>query len=81
MKKALFGVFGAFLKLVARLPFPAIYVLSDFLYLIVYKLIKYRLKVVRLNLTNSFPEKNEIDRLELEKRFYHHFCDTIVEYF
>ncbi len=79
MKKALFGVFSAFLKLVARLPFFAIYVLSDFLYLIIYKLIKYRLKVVRLNLTNSFPEKNEIERLELEKRFYHHFCDTIVE--
>lgn len=63
----------------ALLPFKVLYVFSDFLYLIVYKLIGYRLKVVRQNLKNSFPDKTDSERKDIERRFYHHFCDYFVE--
>ena len=41
------------------MPFRLMYCFSDFLYFIFFYIIKYRKKVVLLNLHNSFPEKNE----------------------
>lgn len=55
------------------------YLLSDILYLIAYRLLGYRRKVVRRNLQASFPEKDEAERLRIERRFYHHLCDLLVE--
>ncbi len=66
-------------KLHALLPMKALYVLSDVLYVLVYKIIRYRVKVTRRNLKASFPEKNEAELLQLEKAFYHHFADYVVE--
>lgn len=61
------------------LPFPVLYVLSDFLYLIIYKTFGYRTKVVSTNLKNSFPEKNDEEIKQIEQKFYHHICDLVVE--
>ena len=61
------------------LPLRIHYVLSDVLYLIVYRLAGYRTKVVRSNLASSFPEKSATELHEIEKGFYHWFCDYIVE--
>lgn len=63
----------------ALLPFSLLYILSDLLYFFVYKIVRYRLKVVRSNLSASFPELDKKELLNLEKRFYHHFCDYFVE--
>ena len=63
----------------ALLPFRLLYILSDLLYVLVYKIIGYRLKVVRYNLANSFPEKTDAERKKIERDFYHHFCDYFVE--
>lgn len=61
------------------MPLPLLHYLSNFLYIILYKLIGYRKQVVRGNLKNSFPDKSEHERLLLEKKFYLHFCDIIFE--
>jgi KDO2-lipid IV(A) lauroyltransferase len=71
------GVF--FIHLVAYLPFPILYALSDFFYLIIYHLIGYRRKVVRKNLQNAFPNLSAEERLVIEKKFYHHLCDVFLE--
>lgn len=63
----------------ALLPFSLLYILSDLLYFFVYKIVRYRLRVVRSNLSASFPELDKKELLNLEKRFYHHFCDYFVE--
>lgn len=63
----------------ALLPLRLLYILSDFLYVIVYHVIGYRKKVVKKNLKNSFPEKTENELLKIEREFYHNFCDYIVE--
>ena len=64
---------------VSKLPFWTLYLISDFLYLVLYKMIGYRTKVVRQNLTNSFPDKSEKEILALEAKFYSHLCDLVVE--
>jgi len=56
-----------------------LYLLSDIFYVVAYKIIGYRLKVVRKNMKGSFPEKSESELRSLEKEFYHHFSDYIVE--
>lgn len=65
--------------LFAMLPFKVLYLFSDFLYVIVYHIVKYRKKVVRKNLKNAFPQKPEKDIVMMEKKFYHHLCDYFVE--
>ena len=55
------------------------FLLSDIIYLVAYKLLGYRKKVVRRNLAVSFPEKGERELRRIEHRFYHHLCDLLVE--
>lgn len=77
--KIQYALIYSWVKIHALLPMRALYVLSDILYVLVYRIIRYRVKVVRKNLTNSFPEKSEAELLKLEREFYHHFADYIVE--
>lgn len=65
--------------LLSLLPFRALYILSNAIYLILYRLVGYRKKVVRKNLVASFPEKSEGERREIERKFYHWLCDYILE--
>lgn len=53
--------------------------MSDLLYVVVYLLIGYRVKVVRQNLFRSFPEKPEEERRKIERDFYSHLFDVVVE--
>jgi KDO2-lipid IV(A) lauroyltransferase len=68
-----------FLYFISLLPFPILYLLSDFLYLIVYYGIGYRKNVVRQNLSKSFPEKTQAELLKIEKDFYHYIVDFFLE--
>lgn len=79
MNKVLYYIIYGWMYLHALLPFSLLYVLSDLLYFFVYKIVRYRLRVVRSNLSSSFPELDKKELLNLEKRFYHHFCDYFVE--
>lgn len=63
----------------AVLPFRILYYLSDFSFLIVYHLVRYRRKLVKKNLTNAFPQKTEIEIAVIERAFYHQFCDYFFE--
>lgn len=67
------------LKLHAFLPLRVLYVFSDILYVLTYHIVRYRRKMVRKNLTNSFPEKTKHEIVNIEKQFYHHFCDYFFE--
>lgn len=63
----------------ALLPMRVLYVLSDVLCFIVYRVARYRLRVVRRNMKASFPDKAEKELRKLERDFYHHFADYIIE--
>lgn len=66
-------------KLHALLPLRVLYWLSDLLYYPLYYVIHYRRKLVFENMRNAFPDKSEKELIQLEKKFYRHFCDYIVE--
>jgi len=53
--------------------------LADILYFIVYYLVRYRRKVTRTNLRNSFPDRSDAELLRLEKDYYRHISDLLVE--
>lgn len=65
--------------LLSLLPLRIHYVFSDLLYVFIYKLFSYRTDIVRKNLTTSFPEKTPAELKQIEHRFYHWFCDYLVE--
>ena len=64
---------------ISRLPYFLLYLLSDFIFLILYRIIGYRKKVVFNNLKNSFPEKNKEELVAIMHKFFHHLCDVILE--
>ena len=65
--------------LFSALPFRVLYVLSDFNYLLMYHVWRYRRKVVRENLEKSCPEKTEAERLQIERKFYRYLSDYMLE--
>ena len=67
------------LWLYSWLPFSIQYFFSDIYYLILYDVIRYRRRVVRMNLKNAFPEKSLTEIKTIEKKFYRHLCDLFVE--
>jgi KDO2-lipid IV(A) lauroyltransferase len=64
---------------ISYLPFFILYRISDFFYVLMYYIIGYRKKVVRANLHSVFTEKSEREIIMIEKKFYRHFCDLVVE--
>lgn len=72
-------VYYLFIKPISLLPHWVLYRISDFFYLLVYRLFKYRVKVVSGNIKRSFPGKSSKEHLQIERAFYSHFFDLIVE--
>lgn len=64
---------------ISKLPYPLLYLLSDFIFFLMYRVIGYRKKVVLKNIKASFPEKSDKEQQKIMKAFYHHFCDLILE--
>jgi len=68
-----------FLYLVSYLPFRALYLLSDLIYLLVYRIFGYRKGVVTQNLERSFPEKSSSEIEDIRDDYYRYFCDLSLE--
>ncbi len=67
------------LWLISKLPFSALYLFSDFVYIIVYRIVKYRKRSVRSNLALALPHLTNQERTTIEKKFYRHLCDMFLE--
>lgn len=68
-----------FIKLISYIPFWLLYVISDILFFPLYYIARYRRKIVRRNLTESFPDKSLAEIKRIEKKFYHFLADTALE--
>ena len=79
MDKLSYRLLYALFYLISLLPFRLLYLLSDALYLIIYKVARYRRSIVRANLTSSFPDMTEEDIIKTERQFYHFFSDYLNE--
>ena len=79
MPTILFYIAYGLLWLITLLPMPVLYIKSDFLYFIIFHIIRYRKKVVYGNLINAFPDKDKDEIDKIARKFYKHFCDIIIE--
>ncbi|WP_317134288.1 lysophospholipid acyltransferase family protein [Flavobacterium agricola] len=79
MKYLLYIITYAFLWCISILPFSLLYLLSDFIYILVYRIIGYRKKTVRSNIKLAFPTYTDKQVLQIEKAFYHYMCDMFLE--
>lgn len=68
-----------FFRFISKLPFSVLYAFSDLLFILTYYLVGYRKKLVRKNITLSFPEKSVSELRKIERDFYHNLCDYAVE--
>ncbi len=65
--------------LLSLLPMRILYLLSDGLSFLFYYVIRYRRGVVMDNLAIAFPERSEIERARIAKKFYRNFTDNLLE--
>ena len=79
MQFLIFVIAYPLLWLISILPFRIFYWFSDFIYVIVYYIIGYRKKTVKENLVLALPHLTNKERLEIEKKSYHHLCDLFLE--
>ena len=61
-------------------PIPALYRLADyFIYPLLRYVVRYRLDIVRKNISLSFPHKSAQEQAQIVDDFYHHFSSVLVE--
>ena len=79
MKNIAYYLFYSFAWFISILPMKLQYVISDFFYIIIYYIVRYRRDVVATNLKKSFPQKTEKELKKIEKAYYHHLLDLFIE--
>jgi len=79
MNRFLYAILFIPAFLLALLPFRILFLVSDFFFLIIYYIVRYRRKLVYKNLIHVFPDKTPAEIRKIEKKFYRHFCDYFVE--
>ena len=55
------------------------HVVENLLYVLLYYVIRYRMTVVRTNLRNSFPEKDDREQARIRRRFYRTLAEIFVD--
>lgn len=61
------------------LPLRVLYVVSDFIYFIIYRVFKYRQQVIWKNISTSFPNRSDGEKKMMMRNFYSWLCDYFVE--
>ncbi|MDC3336267.1 lysophospholipid acyltransferase family protein [Flavobacteriales bacterium] len=64
---------------ISILPIWFLHGISSFMYVVIYFVFGYRKKVIRGNLERSFPKFSNKQIRKIERKFYQHFCDIIIE--
>lgn len=55
------------------------YVLAEPIYFLLYYVVRYRVKVTRSNLRNSFPEKGKKELRRIERAYYRHLSQVFID--
>lgn len=68
-----------FYRLLSRMPLPLLYGISTLLEFALYRIARYRRRVVADNLANAFPDLGVAERVAIERKIYRHLSDLAVE--
>lgn len=67
-------------KVVGWLPYWFLYyIFAPFIYFVMYRLLGYRKMVVRENLSSTFPDMSVEELRKIEKKFYRHLAEIVVD--
>lgn len=72
-------LFYLIIKPLSWLPLPWLHRLSNILAWVLYRPAKFRSKVIRQNISRSFPEKPKAEQEKIVRGYYLHLTDLIVE--
>lgn len=75
MASILLGLFWLF----GKIPYGVQLAVGDVLYVVLYRVFRYRVNVTRDNLKNAFPEKPEEERRRIERKFYRHLGELFIQ--
>ena len=64
---------------ISILPFRLLYLLSDVVCFVVYRIIGYRKVIVRENISLALPNLSKEEQFLIERKFYTHLCDIFLE--
>ena len=67
------------LYIISLMPFWVLYGIADFIFVLVYYVVRYRRKIVAKNMRESFPELSDKELKKIARKFYRNFADYIVE--
>ena len=67
------------LYIISLMPFWVLYGIADFIFVLVYYVVRYRRKIVDKNMRESFPELSDKELSKIARKFYRNFADYIVE--
>jgi KDO2-lipid IV(A) lauroyltransferase len=76
-----FYVSVALLWLISLLPFWLLYRVSDAVRVVLFHVVRYRRRVIAQNLRAAFPDRSDAERADIERAFYRHFVDLVLETF
>lgn len=79
MQRLVFWLVYPLLWFLSILPFKLFYLFSDFVFVVVYYLVRYRRKTVTENLQLVFPQKSSEEIKRIRKKFYRHMVDMFLE--
>ncbi len=79
MKSICYYIVFGFWYVISLLPLAVLHFFADVIFLPLYYVVRYRRRIVRKNLTTSFPDKPLKEIISIEKKFYHFLCDQMVE--
>ncbi|TNE30185.1 MAG: hypothetical protein EP346_04365 [Bacteroidetes bacterium] len=71
-----FRIFDAFLII---LPWRGVYAVADFAYFVLFRVIKYRVDLVKENFRLCFPEKDDEWVNQMTKTYYRYLADIFIE--
>jgi Kdo2-lipid IVA lauroyltransferase/acyltransferase len=67
------------IKILSRIPMPALYAFAGFVYFLAYYVARHRRRVIHEQLATVFPDLSAAERTIIHKRFLRNFCDVLVE--
>lgn len=79
MKKISYYIVYPIAWLIGKLPYKGQFIVANVVHWVLYRVVKYRINVVRDNLAKSFPNKSSEQLLAIEKKFFRHLADVFVE--
>lgn len=79
MKFATYIIFKALVLFFRLIPFPLLYVLSDILKFILKNIFKYRISVIKANISFCFPNLTQVQVKNITNKYYKNFIDIALE--